>query len=133
MRSDVCAAAILLTTAILAVAQGNPRARDDTVAPPPSPRAGLRLPADVIYESADTPAPVVFSHKSHTTYAQGQCLACHPQPFRMLRPSHHTSHAEMDLRHSSHSCGTCHDGKKAFATSDDKNCESCHKTKEGRP
>jgi c(7)-type cytochrome triheme protein len=128
VRSYVCASAILLTTAVFAVAQGHPRARDDTAAPTPSPRAGLRLPADLTYESADTPAPVVFSHKSHTTYAQGQCLTCHPEPFRMLRPSHHTSHAEMDV---SHSCGTCHDGRKAFATSDDKNCESCHK--EARP
>jgi c(7)-type cytochrome triheme protein len=39
----------------------------------------------------------------------------------------------MDLRPSSHSCGTCHDGKKAFDTTDDKNCESCHKTEEARP
>jgi c(7)-type cytochrome triheme protein len=41
----------------------------------------------------------------------------------MLRPQRRATHQEMDA---GRSCGACHDGKRAFATSDGERCEGCH-------
>jgi len=89
----------------------------------PQPPA-LRLPADVAYElvvGADR--AVVFSHQTHFALAGNRCTACHPQTFRILTPTKHIAHREMDA---GGSCGTCHDGRKAFGVRDSTACTSCH-------
>ena len=88
------------------------------------PRAPLRLPPDRVFAQApDAPGPVVFQHTTHVTLERWSCLACHPAPFRMLTSVLRPTHAEMDA---GRECGLCHDGKRAFATSDPDACESCH-------
>ena len=88
-------------------------------------RAPLRLPADLVFDQAkDAPGRVVFSHHSHVALEANRCGACHPRPFKMLRPSRHAAHAEMDA---GASCGSCHDGKKAFGTADAERCDACHR------
>lgn len=89
-----------------------------------APRASLRLPADRVFnDSPDAPAPATFRHTTHVVLAKWRCLACHPLPFKMLTRELRPSHAEMDA---GHQCGLCHDGRRAFATSDGDACESCH-------
>jgi c(7)-type cytochrome triheme protein len=96
-------------------------------APPGGPRPAspaLRLPADLEYARTIGPDSVVtFSHDTHVAFAGNRCLGCHPAPFRMLSPSHRTSHAEM---RSGGSCGICHDGKHAFGVADLSACQTCH-------
>lgn len=87
------------------------------------PSSVMKLPPDLVFHGAkDAPAPVVFSHTLHVPFTD-KCTACHPQPFRMLRPARTTLHAEMDA---GRSCGICHDGKAAFATADTESCSRCH-------
>jgi c(7)-type cytochrome triheme protein len=84
----------------------------------------LRLPPDRTYDHAEgSPGPVLFKHGLHVRLADGRCLACHPAPFRILRPTGGFTHEEMDA---GRQCGICHDGKKATGTRDD--CTHCHRT-----
>jgi c(7)-type cytochrome triheme protein len=88
------------------------------------PAPALRLPADIVYSHAVGPDSAVhFSHDSHVALAGNRCLGCHPAPFRMLKPSRRTSHAEM---RSGGACGSCHDGKQAFGVTDLSACQTCH-------
>jgi c(7)-type cytochrome triheme protein len=85
--------------------------------------APIRLP-DVVYDtSSDAPGPVRFDHTTHSGRVQNKCVSCHPQTFRIVRPTRRTSHAEMDA---GRSCGACHDGKRAFGVQDAERCETCH-------
>ena len=97
--------------------------------PPTPPKvAALRLPPGIVFKKApDAPAPVVFDHVAHVRLEGNRCLACHPQPFKMLRPSREATHAAMDA---GGSCGSCHDGKKAFATVDTERCDVCHRSEQ---
>jgi c(7)-type cytochrome triheme protein len=82
----------------------------------------LRLPPDIVYDKAEgSPGPVVFRHATHFELAENRCTACHPRPFRMLRPERLVTHDEMSA---GRSCGLCHDGRKAAAVDDD--CGHCH-------
>jgi len=82
----------------------------------------LRLPPDIVYDKAKgSPGPVVFRHATHFELAENRCTACHPRPFRMLRPERLVTHDEMSA---GRSCGLCHDGRKAAAADDD--CGHCH-------
>lgn len=88
-------------------------------------RTPLQLPAPILFNrAADAPTPVVFRHETHVSAASPRCTGCHPSPFRMLHPSHGTTHAAMDA---GRSCGQCHDGTHSFATTDGERCETCHK------
>lgn len=89
----------------------------------------MRLP-DVVYDkSSDAPGPVRFDHKTHSERVLNKCAACHPQTFRILRPTRRTSHAAMEA---ARSCGACHDGQRAFGVQDTERCEKCHDTGSGR-
>jgi c(7)-type cytochrome triheme protein len=91
------------------------------------PRAPLKLPRDRVFAQApDAPGPVVFQHTTHVVLERWSCLACHPAPFRMLTSVLRPTHAQMDA---GRECGLCHDGRRAFATSDSEACESCHGAK----
>jgi c(7)-type cytochrome triheme protein len=97
-----------------------------SLAPGESP-TDLRLPADVTYDSADSsPGPVVFSHATHVALAENRCLACHPEPFAILRPAGRITHEDMD---SGRKCGVCHNGTAASGVRED--CTSCHRSEEG--
>jgi c(7)-type cytochrome triheme protein len=88
-------------------------------------KTALRLPSDIVYDKAsDAPGRVVFSHSSHVAFEANRCGACHPRVFKMLRPSRRVTHAEMDA---GASCGSCHDGRKAFGTADTERCDACHR------
>lgn len=90
---------------------------------------GLRLPPDIIYGKAEgSPGPVVFRHAAHFELAGNKCTACHPGPFRMLRPERRVTHDEMNA---GRSCGICHDGRKAAPVDDE--CDHCHASGKGAP
>jgi c(7)-type cytochrome triheme protein len=65
----------------------------------------------------------MFNHETHVDSSKPACTACHPREFRILKASRRAAitHADMEK---GRNCGTCHDGKKAFAPDDD--CASCH-------
>ncbi len=82
----------------------------------------LRLPPDLVYNTDGSPGKVVFSHEFHKAVAD-KCTACHIQLFRMLRPAHRVSHADMEA---GKSCGACHNGQMAFGPTDPAGCTRCH-------
>jgi c(7)-type cytochrome triheme protein len=67
-----------------------------------------------------TNGKVIFDGKAHAD-AGTKCADCHSKPklFEMKKVP-----LKMDDMNSGMSCGTCHDGKKAFSVSD---CGKCHK------
>ena len=83
-----------------------------------------RLPAGVaMTQSGDSPGQVTFKHETHVDAAKPMCTSCHPREFRILKesaPRPRITHTEMDK---GHYCGSCHNGKKAFALDD---CAACH-------
>lgn len=66
-----------------------------------------------------TTGKVTFDGKAHAD-AGLKCKDCHPAVFKMKKSDKLTM-ADMKA---GKSCGTCHDGKKAFAVSE---CAKCHK------
>ena len=90
----------------------------------PAPPVEVKLPADISFDRSVKPdSAVTFSHATHVGFAGNTCTSCHPKPFHMLHPTHHTSHADMNA---GGSCGTCHDGKRAFGVRDHGSCGTCH-------
>jgi len=84
----------------------------------------VELPSDVSYtRSPDSPAAVIFNHWVHVPLSGNRCDGCHPQPFRLVYPERKASHDEMD---EGQGCGTCHDGQRAFGTTDEDACLYCH-------
>lgn len=110
---------VFLAVAWVSVVWANP-APVAAAAPPPE----LRLPPDVTYQLIVGPdSAVVFSHQTHFALAGNRCTACHPQTFRILSPTKHIAHREMEA---GRSCGSCHDGRQAFGVRDSAACSSCH-------
>lgn len=94
--------------------------------PSPGERIEVRLPADLSFDrTMGESGAVIFRHTTHTAFAGGRCVACHPQPFKILHPTRQANHEEMNA---GRSCGTCHDGKKAFGVDDSAQCQRCHAT-----
>lgn len=62
--------------------------------------------------------PVNFSHQNHTK--KFACKDCHPGIFLMKKGA---SKLTMEEMYKGNSCGSCHDGKKAFASTA---CVRCH-------
>jgi c(7)-type cytochrome triheme protein len=87
----------------------------------------LTLPADYTFKNSDSPGDVVFSHGSHIDSKAPNCAGCHSAQFSLQKAGTPLKgkmvHTEMDK---GALCGSCHDGKKAFATTD--NCDTCHKS-----
>jgi len=65
---------------------------------------------------------VIFDGKAHAE-KQFKCNDCHSKIFQMKKGATITM-AEMN---SGKNCGTCHNGEKAFKSSDTANCQKCHK------
>jgi c(7)-type cytochrome triheme protein len=116
--SSVLAALLSLTCATPAIA-GSP------TTPSPQPfSVELKLPPDIVYSrTVSRDSAVVFSHETHVALAGNRCTGCHPQPFRMLTPTHRATHRQMNA---GASCGVCHDGRRAFGVRDAASCASCH-------
>ena len=79
-------------------------------------------------QSKDSPGKVTFSHSSHIDEKRPDCTGCHPGQWKMLEPGQTADgrphkHERMDK---GELCGSCHDGKKAFAIKD---CDTCHSSK----
>lgn len=75
----------------------------------------------VEYAGADQ-GKVVFDGKVHADKGL-KCPDCHTKIWPMKKG---TAMKMADLN-AGKFCGTCHDGKKAFKTSDAANCAKCHK------
>jgi len=65
---------------------------------------------------------VRFSHDSHVGAAGLQCMVCHDSLFA-TKEKH--KKATMKQMQQGKSCGSCHNGKKAFDVKGD--CSRCHK------
>lgn len=83
-----------------------------------------KLPAPIkMTRSGDSPGQVTFNHETHVDSTVPACTTCHPGQFRILKASPRrapVTHTEMDK---GRYCGSCHNGKKAFALED---CTACH-------
>jgi c(7)-type cytochrome triheme protein len=79
-----------------------------------------------IAKSADSPGQVTFNHFTHVDAAKPDCTVCHPTPYSILGSKGGTRAA---MKHENfgkgEQCGSCHNGKKAFALEDD--CTNCHR------
>jgi c(7)-type cytochrome triheme protein len=88
------------------------------------PEIELRLPADISFDrTVKADSVVTFSHATHVGFANNTCTGCHPKPFHMLKPTHRARHSIMDA---GGSCGSCHDGERAFGVRDRTACGTCH-------
>jgi len=65
---------------------------------------------------------VIFDGKTHADKG-AKCTDCHTKIFQMKRAATITM-ADMNA---GKNCGVCHNGEKAFKSSDPANCEKCHK------
>ncbi len=65
---------------------------------------------------------VIFDGKIHADKGL-KCSDCHPKIFQMKKAATMTM---ADLNAGKY-CGTCHNGEKAFKSSDPANCNKCHK------
>lgn len=66
-----------------------------------------------------TDMPSLFNHESHSKIFA--CKECHPKIFLMKAGNAHISMKGIDA---GEYCGACHNGKKAFPSSE---CNKCHK------
>ena len=65
---------------------------------------------------------VIFDGKVHAEKGL-KCNDCHTKSFPMKKEEG----LKMADMNSGKSCGTCHNGQKAFSTSDQADCGKCHK------
>ena len=66
---------------------------------------------------------VIFAGKNHAD-AGLKCTDCHTKIFPMKKGGAKITMADMNAgKH----CGVCHNGEKAFKSSDPSNCAKCHK------
>jgi c(7)-type cytochrome triheme protein len=65
---------------------------------------------------------VIFDGKTHADKG-AKCTDCHTKIFQMKRAATIT----MSDMNAGKNCGVCHNGEKAFKSSDSANCEKCHK------
>lgn len=75
-----------------------------------------------IFAYTDSGMPVNFSHQGHAK--KYGCGDCHPKPFQTKKG---TTKIIMDEMYKGNTCGKCHNGKIAFASTD---CARCHKMTE---
>jgi len=66
---------------------------------------------------------VTFDGKAHADKGL-KCNDCHTKIFQMKKGSAKITMAAMNK---GENCGTCHNGTKAFKSSDPANCKTCHK------
>ncbi len=64
---------------------------------------------------------VVYSHDTHVTRLRMKCTDCHYKIFKMAKLQKQATMADMQ---NGASCGSCHNGQKAFTVK--ANCGRCH-------
>lgn len=67
-------------------------------------------------------ANVVFSHETHVGQGGVKCRECHYRIYTTVEGHKKATMADMEK---GESCGTCHNGKRAFDVK--KDCVKCHK------
>ncbi len=83
----------------------------------------VKGPADLQFAGGPE-GKVTFSHDKHAGKAP-KCTDCHTKVFKMAKGQRSTPKmAEMEK---GQSCGTCHNGKTAFAVKEKTECAKCHK------
>lgn len=88
-----------------------------------------RLPGPHAYPRGESsPGTVTFRHEPHLVGAGG-CAGCHPKPFKFIS----VPPLPDGGMHERSACGSCHDGKKAFAAGDPDACSRCHVEPGARP
>ena len=86
--------------------------------------AVLAVPPGKTVEYAGGPmGKVVFDGKVHADKGL-KCNDCHTKIFQMKKGSTKMTMAALNK---GEFCGTCHNGTKAFKTSDASKCKTCHK------
>jgi c(7)-type cytochrome triheme protein len=78
---------------------------------------GMGTIVDKVYIQTQSVGKVLFTHSLHGT----NCGMCHPKIFKQ---KNNTNHVKMKAMEEGKSCGTCHNGQKAFSVT--ANCEKCH-------
>ncbi|MEK6743175.1 MAG: cytochrome c3 family protein [Nitrospirota bacterium] len=71
-------------------------------------------------------ASVLYSHDYHVNKARLKCSECHPFLYKNRAQHNVVGMASMQK---GKSCGSCHNGKKAFDVADKKQCATCHNNK----
>ena len=84
--------------------------------------ASAVLPGKVVEYDGGPLGKVVFDGKAHATKSL-KCPDCHIKIFQMKKEAKITM-ADMNA---GKNCGTCHNGDKAYKSSDAANCAKCHK------
>ena len=84
---------------------------------------GLAVPSGKALEFKDgSEGKVTFSGTIHAEKGL-KCSDCHPKLFPMKKGEGF----KMADMNAGKGCGACHNGEKAFKTSDNANCGKCHK------
>jgi c(7)-type cytochrome triheme protein len=79
-------------------------------------------PGKTLEYAGGSAGKVVFDGKAHADKG-AKCTDCHTKIYPMKKGPGLTM-ADMNA---GKSCGTCHNGEKAFKTNDQANCNKCHK------
>lgn len=86
--------------------------------------AQIKGPADFQFKQGKGSLGVVtFSHEFHDK-KELKCVACHDKIFKMKK---FEAKVDMASLNAGKACGSCHNGKVAFATNAPKDCARCHK------
>jgi c(7)-type cytochrome triheme protein len=83
---------------------------------------------DIVTMPVTATGPVEFSHYNHLEALGKNCPTCHNAIFNIVVDKNPP--ATMADMGKGMSCGACHNGTKAFAVGDSKNCSTCHPTKD---
>lgn len=85
--------------------------------------SALAVPTGKTVEWQTSAGKVLFDGKVHADKGL-KCNDCHTKIFKMKKGSAEMTMAEINK---GKFCGECHNGEKAFKTSDPANCGRCHK------
>ncbi|HET6515014.1 MAG TPA: cytochrome c3 family protein [Thermodesulfovibrionales bacterium] len=80
-------------------------------------------PGKTLEYEAKGAGKVIFDGKVHADKGL-KCNDCHTKIFKMKKGAEQMTMADMNA---GKFCGECHNGTKAFKTSDPANCGKCHK------
>ena len=89
------------------------------------------FPESLTLEDSKEKSSAVFSHKKHITREKMRCTECHPYVFLMKADNKAEKERKltMEQMNKGESCGTCHNGEKAFSVSAKDSCKQCHPEK----
>ena len=83
----------------------------------------MAVPSGKTVDWDATEGKVIFDGKIHADHGL-KCNDCHTKIFKMKKGSASMKMADLNA---GKFCGECHNGTKAFKTSDAANCAKCHK------